>query len=242
MRTLEGTMHTNIPTGSTSDPNPNNPSGSTGPATASPRRRLGAIAGAGLLAGLIAAAIGGVAGAQTAGTTVLTEVDQPGAQVRVMQVDDADDMDFEISAEDEAIWDQFDQCLVDNGVDFDALDAAEESGDESALDIEALDAAFESCEPVLENLSEDFEMYEISEEDEAVFEQFDQCLVDNGLEVWGDDFDDMDAVDGDEADEGDVMVEAFEGDEAAIDAAFEACDPILDNLSAELMDIEELDN
>ena len=81
--------------------------------------------------------------------------------------DDFEDEMFEISAEDEAVWEQFDQCLVDAGVDFEALDTAEESGDESALDFEALDAAFESCDPVLEGLSDDFEIFEMElDEDE----------------------------------------------------------------------------
>ncbi len=236
MRTLEGTMHTSIPTGPTPDPSSNEPT-STGPVTVSPRRRLGVVAGAGLLAGLIAAAIGGVAGAQTPGTTVLTEVDRPNAQVRVMQVDDEGDVDFEVSAEDEAIWDQFDQCLSDAGVDFEALDAAEESGDESAIDFDALDAAFESCETLLDGLSEDFEFHDISEADEAVFEQYDQCLVDNGV-----DFDELEAQFDELDDDADIAV--FEA-EAGLDAAFEACDPILENLSEDFdmdeFDMDELD-
>lgn len=170
---------------------------------------------AGVLAGLIAAGIGGVAAAQSGGTTVVSQIDGDADSSTVV---------FGGSPEDEAIWEQFDQCLVDAGVDFDALEAAESAGTLTEVDEDRVDAAFESCESVLENLSEDefaaFDM-DLSAEDEAVFDQFDQCLVDAGVDI-DDDATFM------------AIVEIDEAEMDKLDAAFESCEPILDNLSEDM--------
>lgn len=242
---------------------PTDPSGPAEPPRRR-RRRLGAVLGAGLLAGLVAAAIGGVASAQSGGTTVIGQVDEPEDAVVVVQEGDASDED--------AIWQQFDQCLSDAGIDVESL----ESEDDLTLDEATIDAAFESCEPVLDGLDafltdeekaawEAFDQcltdngvpiddvaadqlpdeatldaafeacesqlgefgdevffgdVELSAEDEAVFERFDQCLIDNGV--------DLEALDAAETAE-----DASALDETALDAVFDACEPILDELSAE---------
>lgn len=190
-------------------------------------RRLGAIVGAGLVAGLIAAfAVGGVASAQS--TTITTEVTPPGAvqlagQTEEPETDEAHDEeepdgeDFDLSVEDEALFEQFEQCLQDAGLDTESLDGEAETSDA------ALDAAFETCDPILDDLSEDFDhdFDELSPEDEAVFDRFDQCLTDAGLT---DDFFDTD----------DDTI-----DEDAIDQIFEGCEPILDGLSEDAQELFE---
>ncbi|MEM7095984.1 MAG: hypothetical protein AAF567_23470 [Actinomycetota bacterium] len=221
-------------TNPTPQPDPATPEpGPTGPAATSRRRRIGAVAGAGLLAGLIAVAVGGVAAAQNDGV-VISQADTPDSVVVVQESGDLDEMHdgdldethdemfFEdVSDDDKAIWDQFDQCLTDSGVDFDALETMDDAELEN-LDEAAIDAAFEACESVLDGLSDEayFMEADISPEDEAVFDQFDQCLTDSGV-----DFDALEKMD-------DAELEAL--DESAIDAAFEACEPILDNLSEDL--------
>jgi hypothetical protein len=185
-------------------------------------KRLSAITGAGVVAGLIAASVGGVASAQT----VVTEVSEPtsvvqqaGAFVRVATAvqfeDDTEEMQKEfdeISQEDEAVFERFDQCLEDGGVDIES----EEEIDENAIDEAVIDAAFEQCEPILDELSDDFDdefgelFEELSPQDEAIFDHYDQCLEDGGI---------------------DALFDSEEIDDAAIDAVFENCDPILDDLS-----------
>ena len=105
---------------------------------------------------------------------------------------------------------EFDQCLADNGVDIDEpVDGHEEDAESppSDADIEAemaeMDAAFEKCEEHLpEGALIDGELGEL---DEEAFAEFDQCLADNGINV-------------------DEAIEAPEGDEAEIDAAFDKCE------------------
>jgi len=176
-------------------------------------KRRSAIVGAGLIAGLIAAAIGGVASAQT----VVTEVSEPSAVIQqvvgsasvtgVIQTEEGPEFFDELSPEDEAVFEEYDQCLVDAGVDINLDDEVDES---------AIDAAFEQCEPILDDLSEDFDVEfddffdELSPEDEAIFDEYDQCLEDGGI---------------------DAHFENEDIDEAAIDAVFESCDPLLDGLS-----------
>ena len=104
-------------------------------------RRLGLVAGAGIIAGLIAVVVGGVASAQSGGMTVIAQTDEP----VVVESDGGED----------EIWAAFEQCLVDAGLDVEALEDAEETDDFSAFDEEAIDAVFESCEPILDDLSDD---------------------------------------------------------------------------------------
>lgn len=81
------------------------------------------------------------------------------------------------------------------------------------------------------------EDFEISAEDEAVFERYDQCLVDNGFDesLFEAELDENFELDEDAA----VAVEAFEIDEE-LEAAFAACDPILDDLSDDLFMMDDL--
>lgn len=225
------------------------------------RRRIASVAGAGLMAGLIAVGAGGVAMAQgdapTVPTTTTTEsaeaanadsdgtgdiTTEPGEDFVVsVEVDSADGnvefADIELSPEDEALFDRFDACLADNGVN-DATEDEWEARWENATDAErdALDAEvtaiFEQCESILDDLSEgvavfegDIEIgeldddYELSPEDEAVFDRFDACLEENGLIA-------------EKEDEFDSMTdEALEAIAPEIDAIFETCEPILDDLS-----------
>lgn len=180
-------------------------------------KRLSAITGAGVLAGLIAASVGGVASAQT----VVTEVNEPtavvqqaGAFVRVATAvqfeDGTEEMQTEfdeLSPDDEAVFERFDQCLEDGGVDIEF---------EEEIDEAVIDAAFEQCEPILDELSDDFDdefgelFEELSPQDEAIFDQYDLCLEDGGI---------------------DALFDSEEIDDAAIDAVFENCDPLLDDLS-----------
>ena len=183
--------------------------------------RLSVITGVGLLATLAAAGLGGVASAQTviddAAPAPVTRV----LQERAIQVDDGDDTDmFESSPEDEAVWQRFEQCLADAGLNMD-----DEAADEAEPDEATLDAAFDQCEPILDELTgEGFEVFddfgELSPEDEALFDQFDACLESGGIDALF------------EAESGDGVV-----DDAAIDALFEQCDPILDGLSEDAQEL-----
>ena len=123
--------------------------------------------------------------------------------------DGFDEFFGEWSPEDEAVFDRFEQCLSDAGVPVELDEAELEAG---AVDEDAIDAAFEACDPILDELSDGFDEFfgELSPEDEAVFEQYDDCIENGGI---------------------DALFENGNVDEAAIDALFETCDPILDNLS-----------
>jgi hypothetical protein len=204
------------------------------------------------------------------------------AQIELMDFDEAfeecevvlDDLSFpagdwlelgdEWSAEDEAVFDEYDTCIEDAiGAD-DALDHEADLTDE---DIEALDAAVEGCDEILDGLSFDLEaadvifggevfgdevlmdgegvwiegeldgewiegefdgeIFELTEEDEALFDEFDTCLSDaTGLDL---------------DDEAEWTDENFE----ALEAAFETCDPILEELSDSagfiILDTDDLD-
>ena len=153
--------------------------------------------------------------------------------------DDWMELGDELSAEDEAVFDRYDACIEDTIGDDTALDHDADWTDE---DIEELEAAFEGCDEILEGLSFDLEagdiifeqdavidgewiegefdgewvegeMLELTEEDEALFDEFDACLSDAA------------GVDLDE--DADWTDEDFE----ALEAAFETCDPILEELS-----------
>ena len=112
-------------------------------------KRISAITGAGLIAGLVAAAIGGVASAQTVVESVDPEPVERVVQPRVAQADsdgEADEFFGELSPEDEAVFDRFEQCLSDAGVPVELDEAELEAG---AVDEDAIDAAFEACDPIL---------------------------------------------------------------------------------------------
>lgn len=120
-----------------------------------------------------------------AGAGVAVEVDVHGDE-------DGLRYDVEITPEDEALLERFEQCLTDGG-----LETFEEDGDSfiEDEDWERIDRVFEDCEPILDELSDgagrlfhdDFELdelegFELSDEDKAVFEEFEQCLADRGSE------------------------------------------------------------
>ena len=173
------------------------------------------VAGAGVLAGTIALGATTMAGAQGG-----TEAPPP-------PVDDTEQLDQpelseeapELSEEaEEAIWDAFDQCLVDAGVPLE--DPELETDEELELtpeQEEAIDAAFDQCEPILDELPD--EAFS-DEKEEEVWAAFDQCLTDQGLDpdaVW----------------ELEDTVEKEEDLPADVLAGFEACDPILEEAFAE---------
>lgn len=128
--------------------------------------RLSVSAGAGLLATLLAAGLGGVASAQTVVGDAATPTEAAGQPVvRVTQSgaiqfdDDSEDSElFESSPEDEAVWERFEQCLTDAGLDVESESHAAEP-DEATIEAEpdeaTIEAAFEQCDPILDGLSED---------------------------------------------------------------------------------------
>jgi len=198
-------------------------------------QRLAAITGAGVLVGMMAVAAGGVASAQT-----VVDVDEPEPKTLItthaLQADTELDGDvegdrgglaieeFTPSAEDEAIFEQYEQCLSEAGVDFESNPAID-LGTVNELDEATLDAAFGTCDPILDGLSEEFAMFdeivELSPEDEAIFERFDACLDDGGIDTL------FDAA-------SDASI-----DDAAIDALFDSCDPVLDSLSEDAQSLFE---
>ena len=141
---------------------------------------------------------------------------------------------LELSPEDEAVFERYDDCLVENGVpSFDdtgdaELDAMTDE-DWEAFD-DAWEAAAEACDPILADLSDDLlvdgdvmiDEIELSPEDEAVFERYDECLAENGVPM-------LDDAEGEDVT--DAEIEAFE---EAYEAAAEACDPILEGLSEDV--------
>ncbi len=190
-------------------------------------RPLCVLTGAGLLATLLAVGLGGVASAQTVIEDVSGPTEVVGSVARVaqghaVQVDDDTDGSsfFEFSPEDETVWGRFEQCMTDAGLTSDPRDASDGEPDEATID-----AAFGQCDPILDGLSEDVDITgdfeDLSPEDEAVFDQYDECLTEAGL---------------DELFEG-AEVDGAEFDEAAIDAAFEQCDPILGGLSEQAQEV-----
>lgn len=195
------------------------------PAAGKPSRltRLSAITGAGLLAALIAAGLGGAASAQTIideGAAPAQIIEEPAGRVlaRAVQLEgEPPEEVFEESPEDDAIWQQFDQCMADAGLSEDDFDETHESG----LDEATIDAAFEQCDPILDELSDEVILGEfggfdeLSEADVAVFDQYDECLTAGGIDALFE----AEGADG------------FMSDESAIDALFEQCDPILESLS-----------
>lgn len=230
------------------------------PSTNAPASRLGrasAIIGAGLIAGIIAASAGGIASAQTAAEAG-DLVDSNAFTVTFLQTDDEPDDDAESRSESTSgtVIDRFEQCLEDSATELDALDeqgaldgaAIEDAFERCALILEELDEVFGDDghdfgdddhdfgldfdfggDPHLDFDFEDgvfnFDFGEgfafgidlgLSPEDEAVFEKYETCLDDAGVtfDGWLDDLEDLDELDIDN-----------------IEAAFEDCEPLLDELS-----------
>ena len=219
------------------------------------RNKLAILGLSGVLFTGAAVGLAGVASAQDSGPVLndstpvesVTEGDDDGFDAQYLG-------DFELSPEDEALFEQYDQCLVDNGLDIESIEATfddEELTDEQIAELdkqwEAIEddaeKAFAACDPILEDLSDEFQEFDaawdaefgdedwteaeliedldLSAEDEAVLERFDQCLVDGGI-------DELDAeIDGSE----ELTDEQWEAIEAGIDEVFENCEPILEDLS-----------
>lgn len=143
--------------------------------------RLAAIAGAGLLAGLIALGATSLATAQPQASTLAvssvaaaqvadTDADADAEEVEAEDVDGFDDLDdldldadfvADLSPDDHAVLDRFDACideaLAGSGLDIAALEAADEADtlteeQEDEIDL-VFDAAFVSCDPILDELS-----------------------------------------------------------------------------------------
>ena len=108
---------------------------------------------------------------------------------------------FGISTDDDAVFDQYDACIGANTIEGSPVD-------------------YESCASVLDDLGEDVELTlalppesELSAEDKAVVEEFDQCLFGPG--GTNETFESL----------------SDEDIDAQVDAHFEGCVPILDKLS-----------
>ncbi len=216
------------------------PSGSSG---SSLRSKLAIVGASGLLFAGAVVGLTGLASAQSSEPAAATaEADtgdtgsngagrvEHGVDVEVYGDDDGFAFEVELSPEDEAVLISFEECLAENGVVEESLDEKAEAGELTEADWDAVDAAFETCEPILEDLSDDadalfeeldehdFEDFELSPEDEAVFEAFEQCLTDGGI--------DEEAIEaGEEA--GTLTEEDWE----QLDSVFEGCESILDDLS-----------
>lgn len=214
------------------------------PAAAEPNRlrgRLAAVGITGLVIGAAALGLGGVASAGTpavegATPAAVTADDVGEPEAEIVDIDDLDEgdwedaelYDLELSPEDEAVFERFDQCLVDNGLP--ALDELDDEIEEF-LDGEEIDelteeewealeeqweaefeameetfiAAEEACEPILDELSDeaiaDLEAFE-----EMEFEYCDDLLDDDEsyeAEAYDDDYDHEDG----EADEAEELTE-----------------------------------
>ena len=148
-------------------------------------------------------------------------------------------VDVDLSPDDEDVLEAFERCLAEAGFD-DGSEAGGSEADGSVIveldddTLELLDDALESCEPILEDLEGDLlEGSELSPEDEALFEEFDECLVDAGI---------------DELEAGYEDGEISDDELASLEEAFAECEAILDDLEGEafafLGDVEcdELDD
>ncbi len=141
----------------------------------------------------------------------------------------------DFSAEDQAVIVQFEECLGD-------LDSELPQDDEAwtDADYDKIDARFEQCEPILDGLSfeadewleegDDWEeLYEeLSPEDQAVLDRFDECLVEVESQL--------------PEDEDAWTDEQFE----QLESQFEDCEVILDDLSEDaeffIFDLEDCED
>jgi hypothetical protein len=180
-------------------------------------------------------------GSTTDPATGSSATSEPAADPAVTEEADHDLSEFDgFSDEDQAVILRFEECLGD-------LEAGLPDDEDAWTDedYDRIDATFEECEPILDDLSFDAdewldegdehwdEIYwdevfdELSTEDQAVFEQFDQCLADV-----------EDAFDAElPEDESTLTDEQWEELEARFEEQFETCDQILDNLSDEAQDL-----
>lgn len=156
----------------------------------------------------------------------------------------------DLSEEDEAVFEDYDNCIEDAfGADLD------EEGDVewTEQDEERFLAAAESCDAILENLSEEAVLIEgdwddfgdLSEADEAVLDEYDECISNiDGIVFELDEANNGNDFNDDFNDEVDVEVELTEAELAELEEGFEACDAILENLSEDagfIFDCEELE-
>ncbi|MGH1489421.1 MAG: hypothetical protein ACRBK7_08540 [Acidimicrobiales bacterium] len=147
-----------------------------------------------------------------------------------MEVDGFD----EFSTEDQAVIVEFEECIGD-------LESQLPEDDDAwtDADYDKIDALFEQCEPILDGLSFDAdewleegddweELYEeLSPEDQAVLDRFDECLVDVESQL--------------PEDEESWTDEQFE----QLESQFEACEVILDDLSEDaefIFDFEDCED
>lgn len=145
----------------------------------------------------------------------------------------------DVSDEDaEAAQLRFDQCMADQGVDQEELfgDAAGDSGDDNqataikiddeSFNFEAYEAALEECEPILEAFFGDFTL---SPEQEAMASdaqaQFSQCMSDQGIDIDSG---------GDAGGTVSFEISEDEFDQDAMNAAFEECDKVFEELNTSL--------
>ncbi len=233
---------------------------SSGPGKKMLPRMLGAVAGTGLLVGGVVVALGGAASADKPAVIENRAADQGELVVEssdgeaVLLDGDAEVyLDDELGEADIELFAAYDQCLSDAGVPVfetwsEADDGAEyEVNADEVLEAEWLEedweefdnehqAAFESCEPILDDLSAEMFIEELSLEDEEVFAAYGQCLSDAGVPVFEVDgpgeAESFIVTEGDEMLEGEIL----EGEEwAVLDDAFAECDPILGSISGEVI-------
>ncbi|MEM9131835.1 MAG: hypothetical protein AAF962_09270 [Actinomycetota bacterium] len=190
------------------------------PADEQPSRLRGRLAAVGITGLVVGAAALGLTGVASAGTpTISPSTPAAVADDGVIEAEPLDEgewneddweeaelaeFDLELSPEDEAVFERFDQCLADNGVplegDYGDLDESElenlTEGEWDALEAkwdaewEAMEETFiaaeEACEPILDELSADavaaFEELELEHCDEGYdAEEYDD--LDDGVEV-----------------------------------------------------------
>ena len=169
------------------------------------RNKLAIVGLSGVMFTGAAVGLSGIASAQgpevkAEDSAILAEADAVADEAEAVMLDE-----FELSAEDEAVFEAYDECLVDNGFDesvFEAeLDLEEEAAGVQVFEVDGdMEAAFEACESVLGDLGEElvmmgdldgvecwigdieadgFEAYELSPEEEAMLEELEEG-IENG--------------------------------------------------------------
>lgn len=147
--------------------------------------------------------------------------------------------EFNLTPEEEAVWTKFDKCLAAEGIDVDKLFAdGDHSEDDDAFELgdvtdPKLKAALEKCDKILDSLPADSgadvdfeddakEDVKPSASDQAVFDKFDKCLTDAGVNV-----DNLFDLENDMSD----------AEAARLDKAFDKCESILDELSSDGLEL-----
>lgn len=192
----------------------------------------------GMTGAVFAGGVFGLSGLASATTSDATETSTPDttvaesqpAESMAVEPDEHELSDFDgFSAEDQELILKFETCIDDGFAQL-----PDEDEEWTAENDQQVDALFEECEVILDDLSfpavdwleggddweEDWEeadwdeFYgELSAEDQAVFEKFDACIEDVEANL--------------PENEADWTDEQFE----QLESQFEACDPILDDLS-----------